>query len=83
MTTDPYDALLLRWNACVRNAMNRLNAEEASNGLISTEYSGRIFDAIEAEVAGDVAASAGTFFNDDDVRLAVGRVLLKRLGIDE
>lgn len=64
----------------VRKGMDRINF--GGVGCIPYEYSRLIFDEIAEEVAEDVEASADPDFNDDDIRLAVGRVLVKRLGIE-
>ena len=50
---------------------------------ISDEYWPRIRDAIADDVALDVCETADPVdWTDDDVRLAVGRVLCQRLGIE-
>lgn len=68
--------------ALVRKNMDRINQTGFGLGIISDDYSDHIFDHIQDEVAEDVEASADRHFNDDDIRLAVGRVLVKRLGIE-
>lgn len=50
---------------------------------ISDDYYGRICDAILPEVEKDVKETADKDnWNEDDVRLAIGRVLCDRLGIE-
>lgn len=66
----------------VRRNMDRINYSGYGTSIISDDYSRYIFDAIEEEVAQDIKECAAEEFNDDDVRLAVGRVLMKRLGIE-
>ena len=56
--------------------------DHADENIISTDYSERIANAIAAEVADDIIETASPDWNDDDLRLAVGRVLCKRLGIE-
>lgn len=41
-----------------------------------------ISDSIVLSVAKDISETADTDFNDSDVRLAIGRVLLNRLKLD-
>lgn len=53
------------------------------NGLIPQDYIHPIAEAITEAVAQDIYESADpSEWNDDDVRLAIGRVLCKRLGIE-
>lgn len=66
----------------VRKNMERINQSGFGYSIISDDYSDRIFDLIQDEVAEDIYAAAGQRFGDDDVRLAVGRVLVKHLGIE-
>ena len=66
----------------VRKNMDRINQSGYGFSIISDDYSDSIFDLIQDEVAEDVYTAAGRRFNDDDVRLAVGRVLVKHLGIE-
>lgn len=54
---------------------------ELLNGFTG-DYAGTIADAIAENVADDVAECADpNAWNDCDVRLAIGRVLLKTLGV--
>ena len=56
--------------------------EDSLLGGISRDYSKSIAEAIADDVARDVHETADhEDWNIDDVRLAVGRVLCKRLGI--
>ena len=56
--------------------------EDSLLGSISRDYSKSIADAIADDVARDIYECADNEdWNIDDVRLAVGRVLCKRLGI--
>ena len=66
----------------VRKNMERINQSGYGLSIISDDYSDSIFDLIQDEVAEDVYTAAERKFNDDDVRLAVGRVLVKHLGIE-
>ena len=66
----------------VRRDMNRINQTGFGFSIISDDYSSHIFDLIQDEVAEDIKECAAERYNDDDVRLAVGRVLVKRLGIE-
>ena len=65
-----------------RKNMERINQSGFGYSIISDDYSHRIFDLIQDEVAEDIYTAAGKRFTDDDVRLAVGRVLVKHLGIE-
>lgn len=49
---------------------------------ISDDYTGRIVDAILDDVVEDVELCADDDYTPDDVRLAVGRALCDRLGIE-
>ena len=54
---------------------------ELLNG-VTCDYAGKIADAIAEDVADDVVECADpNAWNDCDVRLAIGRVLLKTLGV--
>lgn len=58
--------------------------EELYNQLaqsVATEYANEIADEIVDAVREDIAASAGPEPNNDDLRLAIGRVLCDRLGV--
>jgi hypothetical protein len=68
--------------ALVRKNMDRINQSGFGFSIISDDYSDRIFDLIQDEVAEDIYTAAGKRFTDDDVRLAVGRVLTKCLRIE-
>lgn len=49
---------------------------------VTGDYAGKIADAIADDVAKDVVECADqNAWNDCDVRLAIGRVLLKTLGV--
>ena len=48
---------------------------------MATEYANYIADEIIEAVREDIEASAGPEPNDDDLRLAIGRVLCDRLGV--
>ena len=61
--------------------MHRLNQTNASVGLISADYADRIFWDIARGVVNDLKESSDNW-NDDDVRLAVGRVLIDMLNIE-
>lgn len=49
--------------------------------VMCVESAKRIADVIVLGVVQDISETAGREFNDNDVRLAIGRVLEKRLGI--
>ncbi len=67
---------------CSRDDFCETVAHEIENGITS-EYSAKIADAIADKVAEDVMESADPKeWNDCDVRLGSGRVLLKALGVD-
>lgn len=60
------------------------NRTDNSTGFISSDYAPVIINALADDVAQDVWETADREnFNDDDVRMAVGRVLMKRLGIEQ
>jgi hypothetical protein len=48
---------------------------------IATEYAQYISEEISDEVRQDVETSADKDFNEDDLRLAIGRVLCEKLNI--
>jgi len=52
------------------------------DGSISDDYIGRIIDNILDDVAEDIDTTADKNYNNDDVRLAIGRILIEKLGID-
>ena len=52
-----------------------------SNG-ISQDYVSYICDSIFEDVVCDIEECADKDWNDDDMRLAIGRVLCERLGIE-
>lgn len=66
----------------IRKDIDRINQTGFGLSIISDDYSDHIFDLIQDEVAEDVYTAAGREYNDDDIRLAVGRILVKRLGIE-
>ena len=49
---------------------------------ISTDYVGNIIDEIIDDVIEDVELTADKEWNEDDIKLAVGRVICDRLGIE-
>lgn len=57
--------------------------EDLLTRCMSEDYSHSVADALEDEVFEDVCVSAAEAFNYDDVRLAIGRVLCRRFGLDE
>ena len=65
----------------VRESMDCINQSGYGFSVISDDYVNDIFDLIEKEVAEDIYCTAGFRYNDSDVRLAVGRVISKRLGL--
>lgn len=48
---------------------------------ISEDYLGYILDVIVGDIIEDLEASADEEYNEDDIRMAFGRVLANRLGI--
>lgn len=46
---------------------------------ISTEYTRNIAEIIYFDVLQDIQETADTNFNDDDIRLAIGRVILDKI----
>ncbi len=57
-------------------------ARELLKNAVSNDYVDYILDVIINDVKEDVFASADENFNEDDVRFAIGRVLMKKLGIE-
>ena len=57
-------------------------ARELLKQTVSNDYADYILDVIIDDVKEDVFASADEDFNEDDVRFAIGRVLMKKLGIE-
>lgn len=49
---------------------------------ISDDYVGSITTTIIDDVIDDIETSADDNYNTDDVKLAIGRVLMNRLGIE-
>ncbi len=64
----------------LRNDVRRIFAES-----VSTEYTKIILDEIEDDIISDVAETSSYeengSYNDDDIRLAIGRVLINKIGI--
>ena len=56
--------------------------EDMLRKCISTDYVGNIIDEILDDVMDDVELTADKEWNEDDIRLAVGRVICDRLGIE-
>lgn len=68
--------------AGVRQMMGELNDSHFSANFLSKDYADTILDAIAEDVAQDIMDCADPEnYNYSDVRLAISRVLLKRLGI--
>lgn len=59
---------IIEWN--LQNGMDWDSASKIANEIV-------------LDVAKDISETADTKFNSSDVRLAIGRVLVKRLGIKE
>ena len=57
-------------------------ARELLKNAVSNDYADYILDVIIDDVKEDVFTSADENFNEDDVRFAIGRVLMKKLGIE-
>ena len=57
-------------------------ARELIKQTVSNDYADYILDVIIDDVKEDVLTSADEDFNEDDVRFAIGRVLMKKLGIE-
>jgi hypothetical protein len=67
----------------VHRFMHHINKTDFGTSIISDDYSRAIFDAIAEDVAQDILeCTTREDYNDDDVRLAVSRVLVKKLGIE-
>ena len=49
---------------------------------VADDYVGKLVDAIAGEVREDLVAAADSEYSVGDVRLAIGRVLLDRLGVE-
>lgn len=68
----------------VDDMMVNSNIADVANGIIANmftkEYVDTIFNAIIEDVIADVKECADEQFSDDDVRLAVNRAILKKLG---
>lgn len=64
--------------ACVIRKFLEVNMRKA----ISGDYVNEIVDNIIDDVIDDIKETADKDFNEDDIRLAVGRVLFDRLGIE-
>lgn len=64
----------------LRNDVRRIFAES-----VSTEYTKIILDKIEDDIVSDVVDTSSYeedgSYNDDDIRLAIGRVLINKMGI--
>lgn len=64
----------------LRNDVRRIFAES-----VSTEYTKIILDKIEDDIVSDVVETSAYeedgSYNDDDIRLAIGRVLINKMGI--
>lgn len=57
--------------------------EELLTYSCTKEYSRKIANHILADVLEDIKTSAGEEYNEDDIRLAIGRVLMNKLGMEE
>ena len=67
---------------CTRDDFCTMLLEEIEDGITS-EYSAKIADAIADKVAMDILESADQKkWNTCDMRLGIGRVILKRFGVD-
>ena len=67
---------------CTRDDFCTMLLEEIEDGITS-EYSEKIADAIADNVAVDVLESSDhNEWNSCDIRLGVGRVILKRFGVE-
>lgn len=67
---------------CTRDDFCTMLLQEIEDGITS-EYSAKIVDAIADKVAEDVLESADPKeWNTCDISLGVGRVILKRFGVD-
>ena len=53
-----------------------------NNKFISDEYIGKIIDFIIDDVIEDIEACANIEFNEDDIRLAVGRTILNKFNFE-
>lgn len=65
-----------------RDKFHAIIKKELENGIVP-DYSAMLADEIMVEVARDVVETAAHGgWNDCDVRLAIGRVLMKKLGVE-
>ena len=55
--------------------------KELLRSAVTDEYADMIANEIEKYVAEDIAVSSDEDWNDDDLRLAIGRAILKKFGV--
>ena len=60
-----------------------IQIEKLLRKAISDDYTGDILRIIFNDVLEDIKATADVNYNEDDIKLALGRVLLNRLKIGE
>lgn len=80
--SDDCNALIT--GVCLKGEDKMPTQEEIYNELaksMATEYANYIADEIKDAVIQDIEATADAEPNDDDLRLAIGRVLCERLGV--
>lgn len=94
--TDVSYAVALRATSCelydiliaLRNEWKIVDEEEIRTSAlrslykITPDYAKEITDKILPDIVEDVSVSASVDWNNDDVNLAIGRVLCKKLGIE-
>lgn len=62
--------------------MDRIFIEKILRKAISDDYSSTILNFIYDDVIEDIKTSADEDYNEDDVKLALGRVLIDKLNIE-
>lgn len=62
--------------------MDRIFIEKILRKAISDDYSSTILNFIYDDVIEDIKTSADEDYNEDDVKLALGRVLIDKLKIE-
>lgn len=59
-----------------------LEVEKLLRKSISDDYVGTITREIIEDVIEDIETSADVEYNEDDIKLAIGRVLIERMGLE-
>ena len=61
----------------------KIFVEKILRQAISDEYSTCILEEIYSDVLQDIQTTAAKNYNEDDVRLALGRVLMQKLNLEK